>query len=72
MPSSPISYNDSVGSLQRSASAEKPQLKNCVRYEHVAGEFDVGGTQAPYPGWWGLPARQRIHCRCTKASVIRD
>lgn len=52
-----------------------------VRVEHealsnaetpVGGGFDVGGTQAPYPGWRGLPARQRIHCRCTTASVIRS
>lgn len=27
-------------------------------------EFDVAGTMAPYPGWYGLPAEQRVHCRC--------
>ncbi len=35
-----------------------------------AGElFDVGGTGAPYPGWHGLPAKQRINCRCTSVGV---
>jgi hypothetical protein len=37
-----------------------------------AEDFDVGGYSAPYPGWWGLPAQQRIHCRCTTISVLGD
>lgn len=50
-----------------------------VRVDHIALHdvtagpnelFSVGGTDAPYPGWWGLPARQRIHCRCTTLSVL--
>lgn len=32
--------------------------------------FSVGGYDAPYPGWWGLPASQRIHCRCTTIGVL--
>ncbi len=52
-----------------------------VRSDHVllhnvtAGpreDFSVGGTDAPYPGWWGLPARQRVFCRCTTAGVLAD
>ena len=27
-------------------------------------DFIVGSTPAPYPGHWGLPAKDRIHCRC--------
>lgn len=27
--------------------------------------FSVGGYAAPYPGYWGLPAAQRVNCRCT-------
>jgi len=34
------------------------------------GMFNVGGTKAPYPGHVGLPARERIHCRCTAVSVV--
>ncbi len=30
------------------------------------GDFSVGGSPAPYPGHWGLPAWQRINCRCTR------
>lgn len=30
----------------------------------VNGDFDVGGNAAPYPGFWGLPAGQRVNCRC--------
>jgi len=29
-----------------------------------------GVSLAPYPGHWGLPAQQRIHCRCTTISVL--
>ena len=32
--------------------------------------FDVGGTPAPYPGWWGLPPDQRASCRCTIVSTF--
>jgi hypothetical protein len=28
------------------------------------GEFNVGGTKAPYPMWAGLPASESISCRC--------
>lgn len=27
-------------------------------------EFNVGGTRAPYPGHYSLPAAQRVNCRC--------
>lgn len=27
-------------------------------------KFNVGGTEAPYPGHWSLPARERVNCRC--------
>ena len=46
---------------------------NRVRQSHRAlngvtlpmdGEFDVGGTKAPYPMWPGLPASESIQCRC--------
>lgn len=31
-----------------------------------AGElYNVGGERAPYPGYYGLSAAQRINCRCT-------
>ncbi|NOY41585.1 MAG: hypothetical protein GXP26_07110 [Planctomycetes bacterium] len=50
-----------------------------VRASHVAlsgsvaaprQDFSVGGSLAPYPGHWSLPAGQRIFCRCTTASVL--
>ena len=50
-----------------------------VRAEHAAlsgnvvaprADFSVGGSLAPYPGHWGLPAGQRINCRCTTISVL--
>ena len=50
-----------------------------VRAEHAAlsgevvaprADFSVGGSPAPYPGHWGLPAGQRINCRCTTISVL--
>jgi hypothetical protein len=50
-----------------------------VRLDHAAvsgvavgprADFNVGGWAAPYPGYWGLPAEQRIHCRCTVLSVL--
>jgi uncharacterized protein with gpF-like domain len=50
-----------------------------VRQAHLAlagaivgprADFDVGGWAAPYPGHWGLPAEQRINCRCTVLSVF--
>ena len=33
-------------------------------------DFSVGGSLAPYPGHWSLPAEQRINCRCTTISVL--
>ncbi|HWB13402.1 MAG TPA: phage minor head protein [Pirellulales bacterium] len=36
----------------------------------AAGEmFNVGGEQAPYPGYWGLSAAQRVNCRCTTVAA---
>ncbi len=52
---------------------------NDVRADHAAlsgnvvaprADFSVGDSQAPYPGHWGLPAEQQIHCRCTTMSVL--
>jgi hypothetical protein len=52
---------------------------NDVRAEHAAlsgnvvaprADFSVGGSPAPYPGHWELPAGQRINCRCTTISVL--
>ncbi len=52
-----------------------------VRAEHAAlsgnvvaprADFSVGSSLAPYPGHWGLPAGQRINCRCTTISVLSD
>lgn len=36
----------------------------------VRGNFSLGGFDCPYPGWWGLPAHQRVHCRCTTIGVV--
>ena len=30
----------------------------------------VGAAEAMYPGHWGLPAGQRINCRCTTISIL--
>ena len=30
----------------------------------VGADFDLAGYQTPYPGHHGLPARERINCRC--------
>lgn len=38
----------------------------------VGAKFNVGGTMAPYPGWHGLPAKQRINCRCTTLATFGD
>lgn len=38
----------------------------------VAANFSVGGTPAPYPGHWGLPAEERVNCRCTIISDLGD
>lgn len=38
----------------------------------VKENFIVGGFQTPYPGWWGLPARQRVRCRCTTVAVFEN
>lgn len=27
-------------------------------------KFNVGGYEAPFPGHWSLPARERVNCRC--------
>jgi hypothetical protein len=26
--------------------------------------FNVGTYDTPYPGFWGLPAHERVNCRC--------
>lgn len=31
--------------------------------------FNVGGFEAPYPGHYSLPARERVSCRCVTTSV---
>jgi len=31
-----------------------------------------GGERAPYPVWSGLPAKQRIHCRCHQRFQVKD
>lgn len=69
--------------LQREGLIEGRQwlaiLDDDVRPEHsaLAGVtakqdegFNVGGTEAPYPGWHGLPAAMRCNCRCTLVSVL--
>lgn len=38
----------------------------------VDGMFNVGGFEAPYPGYYGLPAGERCNCRCLVMSVIAD
>jgi len=35
-------------------------------------DFDVGGNPAPYPGHWGLPAEERVNCRCTTVAAFPD
>ncbi len=37
----------------------------------VRGDFSVGGSLAPHPGHWSLPARERINCRCVVTSVVQ-
>lgn len=32
--------------------------------------FDLDGFACPYPGWHGLPAKERVHCQCTVLPVI--
>jgi uncharacterized protein with gpF-like domain len=36
----------------------------------VRAPFRIGGYDAPHPGHWSLPARERIHCRCLVLSVF--
>jgi hypothetical protein len=36
----------------------------------VRAPFRIGGYDAPHPGHWSLPARERIHCRCVVLSVF--
>jgi SPP1 gp7 family putative phage head morphogenesis protein len=52
-----------------------------VRESHVALNgvvvpvkelFDVGGSPAPYPGHWSLPARERVQCRCTCVGAFAE
>lgn len=35
-------------------------------------DFDVGGSPAPYPGHWSLPAEERVNCRCTTVAAFPD
>jgi uncharacterized membrane protein len=37
-----------------------------------SGMFDVGGAEAPYPGYFGLPPDERINCRCTVLGDMGD
>jgi hypothetical protein len=52
-----------------------------VRQSHVAladvvvpvrESFNVGGSAAPYPGHWSLPARERANCRCTCVGAFAE
>lgn len=36
----------------------------------VNEQFNVGGSLAPYPGYFELPGQQRINCRCTIISTF--
>jgi len=56
-------------------------LDNDVRASHESlngvvvpgdGNFNVGGSSAPYPGHPSLPASQRINCRCVIVSTFTD
>jgi phage portal protein BeeE len=53
-------------------------IDNTTRPDHIAADgqkvgpgemFDVGGYPAPYPGWHGLPAEHRVHCRCLAIAI---
>ena len=48
--------NRSVRPAHMTASAQ--------RVRGSQGLFHVGGSSAPYPCHWSLPARQRVRCRC--------
>jgi len=54
-------------------------IDGVTRFSHVVADeqiirqgelFRVGAEQAPYPAWHGLSAKERVHCRCSSASVI--
>ena len=34
--------------------------------------FLVGESYTPYPGHWSLPAKERVHCRCTTISAFSE
>ncbi len=38
----------------------------------VNGSFLIGGHECDYPGQYSLPPEERIHCRCTTISVLRE
>ncbi len=38
----------------------------------VNGQFIVAGHECDYPGQYSLPPEERIHCRCTTISVLRE
>jgi uncharacterized protein with gpF-like domain len=44
---------------------------NGKRANRHSGMFDVGGVEAPYPGYFGLPPDERINCRCTVLGDFR-
>lgn len=52
----------------RDVRSDHSALHNVVVPPRV--DFSVGGAMAPYPGHWGLPAGQRVNCRCTTISVF--
>lgn len=54
-------------------------IDNTTRQSHIdangqivgpAESFTIGGSSARYPGDAALPAKERVHCRCTTAIVV--
>lgn len=45
-------------------------LDNDATTVQVAEAFNVGGFDAPHPGHWSLPARERVNCRCVVVGVV--
>ncbi len=52
----------------RDVRADHALLQNVVVPPRA--DFSVGGWAVPYPGHWGLPAEQRINCRCGVFSML--
>jgi hypothetical protein len=38
----------------------------------VKGNFTVRSFGCPYPGWYGLPAQERVRSRCTTVATNAD